>query len=466
MTDGGTEAGTKHIGSYEIVRELGHGGMAVVYLARQPGLERLVALKEMAAFGVRDPQMVHRFLREAQIAASLTHPNIVTVHEAFAVDAVPYISMEYVAAGSLRSLVGHLRLDQTIAVMEDMLAGLRAAELRGVVHRDLKPENVLITDDGRAKIADFGIAKAVDHAATEGFRTATGMTVGTPTYMAPEQAMGTKGVTSVADLYSVGIMAYELMVGRLPFDAESPVALLLKQVSDPPPPPLSINPSLDPELGAWIERLLVKDAAERTPTAAQAWDELEEIAIALLGPRWRRGAALIDPRRPRPTPAPLEDPSASGYLTVDPDRLAPNRPPTFPPQSTPIPGPWTPPPDPSAPAPPPPWTPPPDQPAWTPPPDPVPSAPPAGWTPQPETLSAPPAEEASRPPVVPRPAPPSGPPTNAGAAPPHQTPPGHAGYASPPPQPTPVGAPPHGTPPAQAGYRSPPPQPTAPGAPP
>ena len=314
----------QRIGRYELVRELGRGGMAVVYLARQPALDRLVALKQLAAFGTQDQQLVHRFLREAQIAGSLNDPNIVTVYESFLDDAMPHISMEYLAPGAMRPLVGKLRLDQSIAVMHDVLAGLSAAEKRGIVHRDLKPENLLVTDDGRVKIADFGIAKAVDRVATVEFRTAQGMTVGTPTYMAPEQAMGTE-LTPATDLYSLGVIAYELMVGKLPFDSDSPVALLLHHVSDPPPPPLSVNPSLDPDVGAWIERLLVKEPADRTPSAQQAWDELEDIAIHTLGPRWRRNAALPDPRTGiAPTPLP---PSRSGYVTVDPDRFAPGSPP-------------------------------------------------------------------------------------------------------------------------------------------
>jgi serine/threonine protein kinase len=314
------------IGRYELVSELGRGGMAVVYLARQPDLDRLIALKELAAFGMHDPQMVHRFLREAQISASLSDPNIVTVHESFIEGGTPYIAMEYLAPGSLRPLVGRLRIDQSIAVMQDVLHGLSAAEKRGIVHRDLKPENLLLTEDGHVKIADFGIAKAVDRATTAEFQTAAGTTVGTPTYMAPEQAMGLT-LTPASDLYSVGVIAYELMVGRLPFDAESPVALLLQHVSDPPPPPLTVNPDLDPQIGAWIERLLVKEPETRTSHAGRAWDELEEIAISTLGPRWRRGATLPDPREHDEQPRGPASNGDSGYLTVDPARFEPGRPP-------------------------------------------------------------------------------------------------------------------------------------------
>src|SRR5688572_17056294 len=144
MTEPETGSLPRTIGRYEIVRELGRGGMALVYLARQPDLARLVALKEMAAFGMHDPQMVHRFVREAHLAGSLNDPHIVTVHDSFVISGVPYIAMEYLAPGSMRPAVGQLRIDQSIAVMHDVLAGLAAAGKRGIVHRDLKPENLLL----------------------------------------------------------------------------------------------------------------------------------------------------------------------------------------------------------------------------------------------------------------------------------------------------------------------------------
>jgi len=154
------------VGRYEISKELGRGGMAVVYLARQTDLDRNVALKELGAFHASDPAFAERFLRESRIAGSLSHPNIVTVHEFFEHEGTPYISMEYIERGSLRPYVGQLSLAQIAGVLEGMLAGLAHAhaESQGIVHRDLKPENIMITREGSVKIADFGIAKALNQA--------------------------------------------------------------------------------------------------------------------------------------------------------------------------------------------------------------------------------------------------------------------------------------------------------------
>jgi serine/threonine protein kinase len=292
------------VGRYEILEELGRGGMATVYLARQTDLDRSVALKELSAFRQSDPSFVQRFLRESRLAGSLNHPNIVTVLDYFEEDGTPYIAMEYVDGGSLRPQIGHMSLTQVAGVLEGMLAALDHAQRREVVHRDLKPENVMVTSDGRVKITDFGIAKATGTATAGSFRTATGMTVGTPNYMAPEQAMG-RDIGPRTDLYSLGVMAFEMFVGQVPFhDTEEPVAVLMRQISDPIPSPRSLNPEVHPAISDWIERLLEKDPEERTRSAAEAGDELEEIVIGLVGPRWRRSARLLEAsRRPPDSPA-------------------------------------------------------------------------------------------------------------------------------------------------------------------
>ena len=228
---------TKTVGRYEVLNEVGSGGMALVYLARQTDLDRYVALKELGAFHASDPSFAQRFLRESRVAGSLSHPNIVTVHDYFEHDGTPYIAMEYVERGSLRPYIARMELAQIAGVLEGLLAGLAAAEQHGIVHRDLKPENLMVTSDGRVKIADFGIAKATTRMQTGAFLTATGTTVGTPTYMAPEQAMAQE-VGPWTDLYSVGCMAYELFTGRVPFhDSEAPMAILLRHVNEQIPPP-------------------------------------------------------------------------------------------------------------------------------------------------------------------------------------------------------------------------------------
>jgi serine/threonine protein kinase len=292
------------VGRYEILEELGRGGMATVFLARQAELDRLVALKELSAFRQAEPSFTQRFLRESRLAGSLSHPNIVTVHDYFEHDGVPYIAMEYVERGSLRPHIGRVSLTQVAGILEGMLSALEYAERHQIVHRDLKPENVMVSSSGRVKITDFGIAKATGGARSGSFLTDTGTTVGTPNYMAPEQAMG-RDIGPWTDLYSVGVMAFEFFVGRVPFsDTEEPMAILMRQVSDPIPPASSVNAEVDPEISAWIERLLVKDPEQRTRSAGEAWDDFEEIMLHLVGPRWRRSARLLEPSERAPdTPA-------------------------------------------------------------------------------------------------------------------------------------------------------------------
>jgi serine/threonine protein kinase len=284
----------KTVGRYELLREVGRGGMALVYLARQTDLDRFVALKELGAFHASDPSFAQRFLRESRVAGSLSHPNIVTVHDYFEHDGTPYIAMEYIERGSLRPYIGRMNLAQIGGVLEGLLAGLTHGESHGIVHRDLKPENLMVTSDGRVKIADFGIAKATTKMQTGAFLTATGTTVGTPTYMAPEQAMA-QDIGAWTDLYSVGCMAFEMFTGNVPFhDSDAPMAILLRHVNEPIAPVISIRPEVDPRISAWVEALLVKEPTQRTQNAMDAWDDFEEILLSLLGPRWRREARLVE----------------------------------------------------------------------------------------------------------------------------------------------------------------------------
>ena len=307
----------KTVGRYEILREVGRGGMAMVYLARQTDLDRFVALKELAAFHASDAAFAQRFLRESRVAGSLSHPNIVTVHDYFEHDGTPYIAMEYVERGSLRPYVGQMSLEQIAGVLEGLLAGLAHAEQHGIVHRDLKPENLMVTVDGRVKIADFGIAKATNQMQTGAFLTATGTTVGTPTYMAPEQAMA-QDIGPWTDLYSVGCMAFEMFTGRVPFhDSDAPMAILLRHVNEPIAPVKSIDPAVDQGVSDWVEALLVKDPKQRTQSAAEAWDEFEEIVIGLQGPRWRRAARLSARSGQVDTPKPLTPAPFEGTSTAD-----------------------------------------------------------------------------------------------------------------------------------------------------
>ena len=284
----------RRVARYEIVREIGRGATATVYLARQTDLDRHVALKELAGFHAADPAFVERFLRESRLAGSLNHPNVVTVHEYFEHDGTAYIAMEYLERGSLRPFVGALTLPQIAGVLECLLAGLEHAEARGIVHRDLKPENVMVSSSGAVKIADFGVAKALQADSTAPL-TLSGTTVGTPAYMAPEQALA-GSVGHATDLYAVGVIAYELLTGEVPYrDSDVALGILLQHLNDPVPSPRLVTPELDPALSEWVERMLAKQPEARPAGAADAWDALDEIVVGLLGPRWGRQTRLTAP---------------------------------------------------------------------------------------------------------------------------------------------------------------------------
>jgi len=286
--DDGDLAHRRLADQYELRRELARGGMAIVYLAYQPALEREVALKELAVFPFSNATLAERFVLESQVTGGLSSPNIVTVYDYFEADGRPYIAMEYLERGSLRPLVGKLTLAQVAGVLEGVLAGLAHAETHGVVHRDIKPENLLVTDDGRVKIADFGIAKA--YSTVPNALTAEGTALGTPGYMAPEQALG-HDIGPWTDLYAVGVVAYELLVGQLPFEADG-WSVLLRHVNDPVPPPRARRPDLDPAVDQWVLRMLAKDPADRPRSAQDAWEQLENAIVSREGAMWRRGARL------------------------------------------------------------------------------------------------------------------------------------------------------------------------------
>ena len=288
------------VGPYRLLRRIGdHSGMATVYLAEQPSLGRKVALKELDLRSP-DPRLAERFIAEARIGSALRHPNIVRVDDFLEHEGVPYIAMEYAERGSLRAYVGTTSTVQVLNLLEQVLAGLAHAHDAGIIHRDLKPENLLLAGNGVVKIADFGIAKALGRV-SERF-TDTGVTVGTPAYMAPEQATG-KDIGPATDLYALGVVTYELLSGSVPFaNADTPLAMLFRKVNEPCPPLTEV----DPRLAMWVANLL-EGAPERRPASARAAAKaLEEIAVALYGAFWRRGAALGEPpseeRAPPTTP--------------------------------------------------------------------------------------------------------------------------------------------------------------------
>ena len=252
------EAGQKIGGRYTLVSKLGSGGMADVWLARDEELDRSVALKFLHERFAQDTGFVERFRREAQSAAGLQHPNVVTVFDRGETDGRHWIAMEYVEGAMLKDLIARgLTVAEAVEIVRQILAGAKFAHARGIVHRDLKPQNVLVDAEGRARVTDFGIARA---GASE--ITATGSVLGTAQYLSPEQAQGLE-ITPASDLYSVGVILYEALTGKVPFDAESPVAVALKQVSEQPRPPSELNPAVPRALDAVVLRALAKEPENR-----------------------------------------------------------------------------------------------------------------------------------------------------------------------------------------------------------
>ncbi|MET9593480.1 protein kinase [Streptomyces sp. NPDC006516] len=281
---GGSVAG----GRYQLRDLLGEGGMASVYLAYDTALDRQVAIKTLHTELGREQSFRERFRREAQAVAKLQHTNIVSVFDTGEDELggalMPYIVMEYVEGQPLGSVLqsdiqqyGAMPADKALKVTADVLAALETSHEMGLVHRDIKPGNVMMTKRGVVKVMDFGIARAMQSGVTS--MTQTGMVVGTPQYLSPEQALG-RGVDARSDLYSVGIMLFQLLTGRIPFDADSPLAIAYAHVQEEPVAPSSINRSITPAMDALVARALKKNPNERFPSAAAMQDEIARVLNA------------------------------------------------------------------------------------------------------------------------------------------------------------------------------------------
>lgn len=265
------------IGRYEVVRELGRGGMATVFLARDPSVQREVAVKVLPREFMHDPQFAVRFEREARIIAQLEHPAIVPVYDfGKSEDGQPFIVMRYMAGGSLadRMRQGPLALAEIAQLFGPLAGALDKAHTKGIVHRDLKPGNILFDEYGHPYIGDFGIAKI-----QEGSQALTSnQAVGTPAYMSPEQAQGTANIDGRSDIYALGVILFELLTGQQPFQSDTAMGQMLKHLTAPIPNPLAARPDLPPQYDVIIQRALAKRPTERYATVRELATELATVA--------------------------------------------------------------------------------------------------------------------------------------------------------------------------------------------
>jgi len=267
-------AGTLIDNRYRVLAKIGSGGMADVYLAEDELLGRRVAVKVLQERFVGDAEFVERFRREASAAASLSHPNVVAIFDRGSWDGTYYIAMEYVAGRTLKELIreqGPLDPPRAIEIAIQVLRAAAYAHRHGVIHRDLKPHNIILGEEGRVAVTDFGIAHAGG-----GDITHTGSIMGTAQYLSPEQAQGTP-VSEASDIYAVGILLYELLTGTVPFQGDSPVAVALQHLSTAPRPPSELNPAVDPQLDQVVLKALAKDPNDRYTTADRFIDALEAV---------------------------------------------------------------------------------------------------------------------------------------------------------------------------------------------
>jgi serine/threonine protein kinase/beta-lactam-binding protein with PASTA domain len=306
-------------GRYRILRKLGTGGMANVYLAEDEVLGRRVAIKILNDRHAGDDQFVERFRREAKNAASLSHPNIVSIYDRGEAEGTYYIAMEYLDGRSLKELIvarGPAPIHLAVDYARQILAAIRFAHRHGIVHRDIKPHNVLVDGEGRLKVTDFGIARAGVSQMTE-----AGSIIGTAQYLSPEQARGAS-VDQTSDLYSVGVVLYELLTGVVPFSGDTPVEIAMKHLSTIPEPPSARRADVPRDLDMVVMRALAKDPSERYQSAEEMDADLrrvnrgvaispvtEEAATAIISRPPQSAVTEITSRAPRP-PVPYAPPSA------------------------------------------------------------------------------------------------------------------------------------------------------------
>ena len=270
------QVGQLFAGRYEIQSVLGVGGMGVVYKAHDRDLDDVVAIKTLKSDALSaDPTLLDRFKQEIRLARRITHPNILRTHDLGEANGLRYLSMEFVKGITLKGMVDQDQLIPTpvaLRIAKQICAGLAAAHEVGVIHRDIKPQNIIIETTGGLKVMDFGIARLTQ----ERSMTATGTVVGTPDYMSPEQARG-GDLDFRSDIYSTGVVLYELFTGMLPFEGDTPLAVVLKQLEEKPPSPQAKNPRIDPKIAAIILKCMQKDPSDRFQTVNQLYEALTRV---------------------------------------------------------------------------------------------------------------------------------------------------------------------------------------------
>ncbi len=267
--------GSTFAGRYQIIEELGHGGMGRVYKVFDAKIQEKIALKLIKPDVVSDPGTIERFSNELKLARKVRHPNVCGMYDLGEAEGTHFITMEYVSGEDLKSFIRrsrHLTVETAVGIAKEISEGLAAAHRLGVIHRDLKPGNIMIDHDGNALIMDFGIARSLKGKGITG----AGVMIGTPEYMSPEQTEG-KDVDQRSDIYSLGVIIFEMLTGRVPFEGETPVAVAVKHKTEPPPDPKKLNPQISDDLNKLILRCLEKDLAKRCQSADEVLGELNEI---------------------------------------------------------------------------------------------------------------------------------------------------------------------------------------------
>ena len=270
------QVGHLFAGRYDIQSVIGHGGMGVVYKAHDRDLDDIVAIKTLREQALsEDPTLLDRFKQEIRLARRITHPNILRTHDLGEVNGLRYLSMEFIKGFTLKHMVEQDQLLPTpvaLRIAKQVCAGLAAAHDVGVIHRDIKPQNIMIEPTGGLKLMDFGIARLTQDRGM----TAAGTVIGTPDYMSPEQARGLP-LDFRSDIYSTGVVLYEVFTGTLPFEGDTPLAVVLKHVQDPPPPPQTKNPRIDPKIAAIILKCMQKSADDRFQSVNQLYEALTKV---------------------------------------------------------------------------------------------------------------------------------------------------------------------------------------------